>query len=114
MRILTMSALTLMGTALISAQAAGADFGTLTLKSGETQTVEIATTARHMRVCNDFFSSGPIVAAIDGNIPHDLMPGLCAEDIGARMTVQSHANGLATVDFRPLSDGNGRGPLIEE
>src|SRR6266404_4317017 len=42
--------------------------------------------------------------AIGGNLPHDLSPGVCAEDIGDRLTVQSHASGLATVEFRPLND----------
>ncbi len=125
-KILTRSAIALIGAALISGQAVGANFGTLTLKASEIQTVDIGATGRNMRVCNDFFSSGPVVVTIGGNLPpdrrdpekprrpvvvtiggnlpHDLSPGVCAEDIGDRLTVQSHASGLATVEFRPLND----------
>jgi hypothetical protein len=59
-----------------------------------------------MRVCNDFFSSGPIVVTIGGNVSHDLSPGVCAEDIGDRVTLQSRARGLATVDFKSICDGS--------
>jgi hypothetical protein len=83
----------------------GRNFGTLTLKASEIQTVDIGATGRNMRVCNDFFSSGPVVVTIGGNLPHDLSPGVCAEDIGDRVTVQSQADGLATVDFKSLCDG---------
>jgi len=114
MKILTLGAITLIGAGLISGQVFGANFGIVTLKAGESQTVDISTSARIMRVCNDVFSSGPIVASIDDHFPHDLLPGLCAEDYGDRMTIQSHASGIATVEFRSHSDGNGRGPMIEE
>ena len=104
MKTLTLSAITLIGAGLISSQAVAANFGSVTLKAGETQTVDIGATGRDMRVCNDFFSSGPIVVTIGGNVPHDLSPGLCAEDIGGRMMIQSHASGVATVDFQSLND----------
>jgi hypothetical protein len=106
MKILTLSAIALIGAALISGQAVGANYGTLILKAGETQTVAIGPTGRNMRVCNDFFSSGPVAATIGGNLPRDLSPGVCAEDIGDRVTVQSHAGGLATVAFKSICDGS--------
>ena len=106
MKILTLSAITVLGAGLIAGQAgASANFGSLTLKAGETQTVDMSTSARTMRVCNDSFSSGSVVATIGGAAPHDLLPGVCAEEIGDRMTIQSKASGLATVEFRSLSDG---------
>ncbi len=104
MKILTLCAIAMIGTALISGQAVGASFGSLTLQAGETQTVDIGTTGQNWRVCNDFFSSGPIVVRIGSNVPHDLSPGVCAEDIGDRVTIQSRASGPATVEFRSLSD----------
>jgi len=106
MKILTLSAITILGVGLIAGQAgASANFGSLTLKAGETQTVDMSTSARTMRVCNDSFSTGAVIATIGGAAPHDLSPGVCAEEIGDRMTIQSHASGLATVEFRSLSDG---------
>jgi hypothetical protein len=104
MKILTLSAITVLGAALIAGQAFAFNFGSVTLKPGETRTVDFSTSARTMRVCSDFFSSGSVVATIGGAAPHDLLPGVCAEEIGDRMTVQSHASGLATVEFRSLSD----------
>jgi hypothetical protein len=104
MKILALSTIALIGVTLISGQAIGANFGALTLKAGETQTVDIGATSRNMRVCNDFFSSGQIVVTVGGNIPHYLSPGVCAEDIGDRVTFQSQASGPATVEFRSLND----------
>jgi hypothetical protein len=105
-KILTLCAIALIGAPLISGQAVAANYGTLILKAGETQTAAIGATGRSMRVCNDFFSSGPVAATIGGNLPRDLSPGVCAEEIGDRVTVESHADGLATVDFKSLCDGS--------
>ena len=105
MKILTLGAIVLVGAALTGGQAFAFNFGSVTLKPGETRTVDMSTSARTMRVCNDSFSSGSVVATIGGTAPHDLLPGVCAEEIGDRMTIQSHASGLATVEFRSLSDG---------
>jgi hypothetical protein len=104
MKILTLGAIALMGVALTSGQAFAFNFGSVTLKPGETRTVDFSTSARRMRVCNDFFSTGAVVAAIGGALPHRLSPGVCAEEYGDRMTVQSLASGLATVEYRSLSD----------
>jgi hypothetical protein len=49
MKIFTLSAIALIGAALISGQAAGANFGTLTLKASEIQTVDIGATGRNMQ-----------------------------------------------------------------
>jgi hypothetical protein len=108
MKILSLSAIAILGVGLMAGEAgAAANFGSVTLKAGETQTVDMSTSARTMRVCNDSFSSGTVVATIGGAAPHDLSPGVCAEEIGDRMTIQSKASGLATVEFRSLSDGPG-------
>ena len=104
MKILTLGAIVLIGAALTGGQAFAFNFGSVTLKPGETRTVDFSTSARRMRVCNDFFSSGAVVATIGGALPHRLSPGVCAEEYGDRMTVQSLASGLATVEFRSLSD----------
>ena len=106
MRILTLSAIALIGAGFIAGQAVAANFGSLTLKAGETQNVHISI-AYNMRVCNDFNSSGSVVATISGNVPHDLQPGRCAEDIGDRIVFQSHASGPAMVDFRAIIDDQG-------
>jgi hypothetical protein len=49
---------------LFSGQAAGANFGIVTLNPGETKTVDIDATGRNTRVCNDFFSSAEIAAGL--------------------------------------------------
>ena len=108
MKILTLAAIAMIGAGLTDGQAFAFNFGSVTLKPGDTRTVDFSTSARTMRVCNDFFSSGAIVATIGGSLPHDLSPGVCAEEIGDRMTIQSHASGLVTVEFRSLSDVPGR------
>jgi hypothetical protein len=104
MKILPLTAFILTGSCLISGQAFGVSSGALTLTGGETKTVDIGPTARNMRVCNDFFSAGPIVVTIDSNLARDLPPGVCAEDIGDRLTIQSRASGPAIVAFRAIGD----------
>ena len=113
MKISTLAAITLIGTGLISEAAAAASFGVVTIPAGNTRTIDIGYTGRTMRVCNDFFSSGRVVVTIGGNLAHDLSPGVCAEDIGDRMTIQSRASGFATVEYRPLSDVPGH-KMIED
>src|SRR5260370_5346998 len=102
MKILTLSAIIILAAGLIAGQALAFNFGSVTLKPGETRTVDFSTSARTMRVCNDFFSPGAVVATIGGSLPHHLSPCVCAEEIGDRMTVLIHASGLATIVLRSL------------
>jgi hypothetical protein len=95
----TLGAIILIGAGLISGQAAGANSGIVTLKPGETKTVDIDATGRNTRACNDFFSSGRIIVTIGDNSAHNLSPGECAEDFGGRMIIQSRASGVSTVKF---------------
>ena len=103
MKILSLSVIALIGTGLTAGQAFGANFGSLTVNGGETQTVDIGPTARNVRVCNDLSSAGPIVVVIDDNVPRNLSPGICAQDIGDRLTIQSRASGPAVVAFRTMN-----------
>jgi hypothetical protein len=105
------STIILLGAGLMGSQAVGASFGTVVLKAGETRIVDIASTARELRVCNDFFSAGPITATIGGNFSHDLQPGRCTEDRGDRMTIVSHATGETTIDYRPIGDHPSRSDM---
>jgi len=109
----TIGAAALLGIGLMESQAMAVYFGRLTLKPGETQQIHIGGTARNLRVCNDFFSAGQAVVTIAGNPSHDLLPGVCAEDIGDRMTVQSHAPGQVMIEYRPVYD-QGNGPFDED
>ncbi len=48
------------------------------------------------------------MVTVADNPSHDLLPGVSAEDIGDRMTVQSHAPGQVTIEYRAVYDqGNG-------
>jgi hypothetical protein len=107
MKFLTLGAITLIGAGMIGGQAVAVEFGSVTLQAGETQTIHIGATARRMRACNELFSAGPIVITIGSNIPHSLSPGVCAEDIGDRMIIQSRASGLAKVYFRSIDNNAG-------
>jgi hypothetical protein len=93
-----------LGIGLAASQAAADYFGSLTLKPGETQKIRIGTTARNMAVCNDIFSAGAAEVTIAANDPHDLQPGVCAEDIGDRMSIQSRSKGPVTIVYRPIYD----------
>jgi hypothetical protein len=106
MKIPTLGAIALIGAGLISGSAAGANFGTVTLKAGEMRAVDIGATSRNLRVCNDLASSGPVLVTIGDNGSRDLSPGVCAENIGDRMIIHSRAYGFAIVDFKSVCDGS--------
>ena len=86
-------------------QAAAASFGVVTLQPGQLRNIDIGPTSRSLRVCNDLSSNGPVVVVIGTNMPHALAPGLCVEDLGDRLMIQSDANGPVTVDFKAICDG---------
>ncbi len=106
MKISMLGAIVLLGICLAHAPAAAANFGRVTLQPGELRKIDIGPTGRSLRVCNDIASAGTVVVVIGDNTPHALSPGLCAEDIGARLTVRSHAGGPATVDYKAICDGS--------
>ena len=108
-RLLAAIGVNLMALGLINNQAVADYFGSLTLKPGEARQLYIGTTARNLRVCNDFFSSGSATVTIGDNFSHELLPGVCAEDIGDRMTIHSHASGQVRIDYRAIYDqGHGQ------
>lgn len=110
MKIATIATISVLGALLsagsISGQALAANFGTVTLVAGQTQAIDLGPTGRNMRVCNDRSSAGPVLVTIGGNAPHDLSPGLCAEEMGDRLLIHSEASGLSTVDFKSICDGS--------
>jgi hypothetical protein len=104
---LPLSTVVLLGAAALASPALANYFGSITLTPGEVRQVYTGSPGLNLRVCNDFFSSGAATVTIADNTPHDLQPGRCAEDIGDRMTVQSHASGQVMIDYRSLRDNQG-------
>jgi hypothetical protein len=80
------------------------EFGTVSLKAGETRQVQTGYVYRNMRVCNDAESAGSISATIDDHVPHELLPGVCAEDLGNSVLLVNHGSSLARVTYRPIYD----------
>ena len=109
MKIPMLGAIALIGAGLISGPAFGAEFGMVSLRAGERHDIDIGSTGRNLRVCNDYFSAGSILVTIGDHQAHDLSPGICTEENGARMIVESHASGPATVNFQPICDGSDMG-----
>jgi hypothetical protein len=101
---LKIAALGLLGLILTGAPSFGAGFGRMTLKAGEVRRIEIGASDRNLRICNDSASSGMVLVTVGDRSPHSLSPGLCAEDMGARITVQ--AVGQAVVDFKSTCDSS--------
>lgn len=97
---------TVMIAAFATAGADAASFGSVTLVSGASKTVTLGVASRNLRVCNDSGSAGAVLVTIGGNAPHYLSSGICAEDIGDRLTIQSLAAGPATVDYKATCDGS--------
>jgi len=79
-------------------------YGTFSLKAGETRTIQTGYIYQNMRVCNDAESAGPISATIDDHIKHQLLPGVCAEDLGNSFLLVNDGGGPAFGTYRPIYD----------
>jgi hypothetical protein len=82
---------------------AAVDFGIVTLDAGTAKTVSIGGSGRMLRVCNEANSAGSVLVTIGDNAPHYLESGLCAEDVGERLTFRS-LGASATVDYKANCD----------
>ncbi len=80
------------------------DFGIVTLDHGAAKSVSIGGSGRTLRVCNDAGSASSVLVTIGGNASHYLPSGLCAEDIGDRITMQNLGSGTATIDYKATCD----------
>jgi hypothetical protein len=87
-----------------SGQSVPGEFGSFTLKPGETRQIQTGYIYRNMRVCNDAGSAGPITATIDDHLPRELLAGVCAEDLGNSVLLHNQSNGVARGTYRPLYD----------
>ena len=101
-RCLIRTCLALAVVAIASSPAMASSVGSLALGAGQRQEIYVGTTAKNMRVCNDFSSQGSVLATIAGNPGHDLSPGQCAEDIGDRVAFENHSSGGATIMYRAI------------
>lgn len=98
------AALVVVFAAMLSAAPAGAqNFGTVTLKPGETRRIPIRGFHGYVpvRLCNDFTSSATITAVIHPRDPRTLTPGECTEDSGDEIEVTNRAGGEAMVVWKP-------------
>lgn len=93
-----------LGCMAVPAAASAADFGIVTLAHGGSKTVSIGGSGRTLRVCNDANSGAAVLVTIGGNAPHYLASGLCAEDIGEQVRLQSLGSGTARVDYKATCD----------
>ena len=85
-------------------QQTSGEFGKVSLNAGETRQAQTGYTYRNMRVCNDAESVGPVSATIGDHVPHELLPGVCAEDLGNSILLVNHGSGLSRVTYRPIYD----------
>jgi hypothetical protein len=90
----------------IAADAGAASFGSVTLRPGASRTVSLGVASRNLRVCNSAESDGAVMVTIGGNAPRYLASGLCAEDIGEKLTIQTLGSGPATVDYKATCEGS--------
>ena len=95
---------------LFSARAAEAqEFGSFTLKPGETRSFRIGATYRNIRLCNDAESAGTLDATIGDHDMIHLAPGLCAEQSGDTILLHNAAAGPVNGVWRRVYeffDGN--------
>ena len=93
-----------------SGPALARNFGSVTLKAGETQTVSIFGFGgyQRVRVCNDLQSVGNVKVTIRPRDSHVLQPGLCTEDSGDQIEFINQGSGQALVEYNP-APGSGSG-----
>lgn len=97
-------------TLALSGTALARNFGQVTLKANETQTVSIfgAGGYQRVRVCNDATSNSNVKVTIRPRDPQVLQPGLCTEDSGDQIEFVNQGSGQALVEYNP-APGEGMG-----
>ena len=103
-----------MAAALAAGPALAANFGMVTLKGGETQTVSIFGFGGYqsVRVCNDATSASNVKVTIRPRDPQLLQPGMCTENTGDQIEFANQGSGQAVVSYNPAPGGgygNGMG-----
>jgi len=86
------------------------NFGQVTLKGGEAQTVSIFGFGGYqsVRVCNDATSIANVKVTIRPRDPQLLQPGMCTENTGDQIEFVNQGSGQALVSYNP-APGNGYG-----
>jgi hypothetical protein len=102
--LLVASALSLV---LASPALAGNNFGQVTLKAGETQTVSIFGFGGYqsVRVCNDSTSASNVKVTIRPRDSQVLQPGLCTQNTGDQIEFVNQGGGQALVSYNPAPGG---------
>jgi len=80
------------------------EFGSFSLKPGETRRFGIGATYRAIRLCNDSESAGMLDAIIGDHDMIHLAPGLCAEGSGDTIQLRNAANGPVSGIYRRQYD----------
>jgi hypothetical protein len=93
--------------ALAASPALANNFGMVTLKGGETQTVSIFGFGgyQQVRVCNDATSVSNVKVTIRPRDPQLLQPGMCTENTGDQIEFANQGNGPAAVSYNPAPGG---------
>jgi len=89
---------------LVDLPAKAQEFGSFTLKPGETREVRIGNTYRTIRLCNDVESAGVLDAVVGDHDLIHLSPGLCAEQSGDTIQLRNAANGRVSGVYRRQYD----------
>jgi hypothetical protein len=86
------------------------NFGQVTLRGGETQTVSIFGPGgyQRVRVCNDAQSLANVKVTIRPREAKLLQPGLCTEESGDQIEFVNQGAGQAVVEYDP-APGSGSG-----
>ncbi len=97
-------------TLALAGSAEARNFGQVSLKGGETQTVSIVGFGgyQRVRVCNDAQSISNVKVTIRPRDPQLLQPGLCTENSGDQIEFINQGSGQAVIDYNP-APGEGTG-----
>ena len=80
--------------------AGAAEFGSFTLQAGQSQTIQIGSTYRQLKLCNDSESAGQLDAVIGTSDVIHLGPGICAEWSGDRIMLHNVSGGVVSGVYR--------------
>ena len=89
---------------LAGSPAKAQEFGSFTLKPGESREFRVGATYRTIRLCSDVGSAGMLDAIIGDHDMIHLAPGLCAEQSGDTIRLRNAANGPVSGVYRRQYD----------
>jgi hypothetical protein len=96
-----------MAASCLAGLAFGQTFGSVMIGPGQTRQISIGPAYRAIRLCNDFTSTGSVIATIRAGWSRTLSPGDCMQDSGNAFSLQNRSGSSALIQYKSNIESKG-------